>query len=304
MNSEERTVTGGKSSTIAILRVLERYSGEGHKLSQQDIIHYVKNDYNLDVDRKTVGRTIKLLKNFRFRSQESEFAIESGNGNGVYMRTNNNESKIALRSAITAGNKVRFVYYLRDLDGKEVRDDKPDHPNGEFVVDPYEIISSMGHEYLVCHKEGDVALRNLRIDRMKDVEVLKEQRMALQDIDGYAAWVRFNKEEYLKKLNYHMLGGKVIAAEFKIPGGTKDDMQRAVNILWDELSGFDGFGMRKVGPDGWIKVSVRMTELGAKVFARQFADMCTLIYPESTAKALKEEFAFVSAKYVAEVEKI
>ncbi len=301
MSSKE--YAGGKASTIAIFRVLERYSGKGHNLTQLDIVDYVQKDYGLKVDRKTVGRTINFLKEFRFSSNEKEFAIESFRRQGIYMSTNNSESKIILRSAIIGLNKVRFVYYLRDLEGHEVPDDKPDHPSGEFVVDPYEIISSMGHEYLVCHKDGDEPfLRNLRIDRMKNVEILKEERMALQEIDGCESWVRFNREEYIKKLNYHMLGGKLAYAEFKIPNGKKADMQRAVNILWDELSGFDSFEMRKQ-QDGWIKVSVRMSRMGIKVFARQFVDMCTLIYPESLLKELKEEFAVASAKYGEEFEK-
>ena len=242
MDSKE--YAGGKASTIAIFRVLERYSSKGHKLTQPDIVNHVQKDYGLKVDKKTVGRTIKLLKDFQFSSNEKEFAIESFKGQGIYMSTNNSESKIILRSAIIAHKKVRFVYYLRNLEGHEVPDDKPAHPFGEFVVDPYEIISSMGHEYLVCHKDGDEPfLRNLRIDRMKNVEILKKERMALQDIDGCESWVRFNQEEYIKKLNYRMLGGKLAYAEFKIPNGRKADMQRAVNILWDELSGFDSFDM-------------------------------------------------------------
>lgn len=44
-----------------ILQILKDYSDADHRLTQQDIIEYLKQDYNMDVDRKTVLRNINDL---------------------------------------------------------------------------------------------------------------------------------------------------------------------------------------------------------------------------------------------------
>lgn len=106
---EDIVRTSGKDSTLAILRVLQRYSGEGHQLLQKDIIAKMKQDYGIAVDRKTVGRTIKMLQEFRFRSRQQEFDIVCDGRKGTYLRGSNTEVKIQLRSAIVAGGTVTWL---------------------------------------------------------------------------------------------------------------------------------------------------------------------------------------------------
>lgn len=289
--------TSGKDSTLAILRVLQRYSGEGHQLLQKDIIAKMKQDYGITVDRKTVGRTIKMLQEFRFRSRQQEFDIVCDGRKGTYLRGNNTEVKIQLRSAIVAGKRVRFVQFVRNLEGKEVPNDKKEHPNGVFMVDPYEIVSSMGHDYLVCHKVGDgFFLRNLRLDRIRDVEIMKIDRMPLRSMEGYEKGNWINRDEYERKLNYHMFSGSPEQVEFRIEAGPQEELERRVNTLWSELATFEDVSMRKQ-EDGSVKVSVRMPLAGARAFAYQFADLCTLIWPENLAMELKESFAKIEERY-------
>ena len=54
-----------EAKILAILRIreiLERYSDDDHHLTQQQIIHYLKQDYGLILERKTVGRDLSRLK--------------------------------------------------------------------------------------------------------------------------------------------------------------------------------------------------------------------------------------------------
>lgn len=44
-----------------IMQILKNYSDADHRLTQQDIINYLKRDYDMDVDRKTVLRNINDL---------------------------------------------------------------------------------------------------------------------------------------------------------------------------------------------------------------------------------------------------
>ncbi len=43
---------------LNILDILHRYSDENHRLSQQDIVDYLKKDYDMSADRKTIRRNI------------------------------------------------------------------------------------------------------------------------------------------------------------------------------------------------------------------------------------------------------
>ena len=47
--------------TLLILKILEEYSNENNPLTQQQIIQYLKDNYNEDCDRRTVARRIKEL---------------------------------------------------------------------------------------------------------------------------------------------------------------------------------------------------------------------------------------------------
>lgn len=44
-----------------ILEILKNYSDVDHRLTQQDIIEYLKKDYDMIIDRKTVLRNINDL---------------------------------------------------------------------------------------------------------------------------------------------------------------------------------------------------------------------------------------------------
>ena len=50
-----------KTLILNILNILRRYSDEDHRLSQKDIVHYLKTDYDMTIERKSVRRNILSL---------------------------------------------------------------------------------------------------------------------------------------------------------------------------------------------------------------------------------------------------
>ena len=50
-----------KKPLLLILEILRKYTDENHRLSQKDIADILKNEYGLNVDRKTVRRNITTL---------------------------------------------------------------------------------------------------------------------------------------------------------------------------------------------------------------------------------------------------
>ena len=55
-----------KAIPFLILRILEMYSDDNHHLTQSDIIDYLKKDYNLDVERKSISANLKLLEELEY----------------------------------------------------------------------------------------------------------------------------------------------------------------------------------------------------------------------------------------------
>lgn len=59
-----------KLALLRTLEILEKYSDCDHPLKQEEIIKYLSDDYGIEVERKTIGRNLALLK-------EAGYEIES-----------------------------------------------------------------------------------------------------------------------------------------------------------------------------------------------------------------------------------
>ena len=73
-----------------------------------------------------------------------------------------------LNSAITENKKVKFIYRRRSVDVQN----RKKHTEKTFTVSPYALIWRDDHYYLVCNNQKYDNLMNLRIDRMKKLEIL------------------------------------------------------------------------------------------------------------------------------------
>lgn len=89
-----------KMLVMNILEILKKYSDIDHRLTQQDIIRYLKEDYEMKVDRKSIKRNIDDLID---EGHDINFD-EIERGKGKYK------------------NKIRTNYYLlREFDNSELR---------------------------------------------------------------------------------------------------------------------------------------------------------------------------------------
>lgn len=58
---------------IRVLQVLEKYSDADNLLKQKDIIKYLKDDYDLNIERKAVSNNLAVLSSMGFEIiQEKE----------------------------------------------------------------------------------------------------------------------------------------------------------------------------------------------------------------------------------------
>lgn len=63
-----------------ILDILRRYTDENHRLSQKEIVELLKNEYDMDADRKSVKRNLMNLIDFGYDIEYSEAVRVNKNG--------------------------------------------------------------------------------------------------------------------------------------------------------------------------------------------------------------------------------
>ena len=88
---------------IRILQVLERYSDQEHPLKQSDIIRHVKEDYAMDIERKAITASMKLLKDI-FKEEGAFAEIVEVPSKGVYLNRlfDNSELRLLIDSVLAS----------------------------------------------------------------------------------------------------------------------------------------------------------------------------------------------------------
>ena len=61
-----------KTGTIAMLRVLQKYSDSEHILSTRDMMHYLHDDYGIDLERRTMYDNMNVLESFGYKIHRYE----------------------------------------------------------------------------------------------------------------------------------------------------------------------------------------------------------------------------------------
>ena len=94
-------VESKKLALLRILQILEKYSDENHPLTQEEIAHYLSNDYGIEIERKAISRNLALLK-------EAGIEIEFINKTGNYLRREFEDSELRLLI-----DGIRFSKYIK-----------------------------------------------------------------------------------------------------------------------------------------------------------------------------------------------
>ncbi|MDE5964699.1 MAG: WYL domain-containing protein, partial [Eubacterium sp.] len=95
-----------------------------------------------------------------------------------------------LHEAISDKKKVKFVYKRRSVDVENKRK----YTEKTFRVSPYALIWKDDHYYLVCNNEKYNNLMNLRIDRMKKLNILNESARPVSEVSSYKE--TFDAQDY------------------------------------------------------------------------------------------------------------
>ena len=134
---------------------------------------------------------------------------------------------------------------------------------------------SNDHYYLIANNEKYDNLMNLRIDRIKKVEVLDLNRRHISEVSEYKN--SFDTADYVSK-TFNMFSGKPEMTQLKCKTEILEEM-------------LDRFGEKisiKKGEEGWFYVHDELfVNDGLASWIMQFGDKIEVIYPEALKNMIK-----------------
>lgn len=143
----------------------------------------------------------------------------------VYVETNsakcdNEEIYITidrLHEAISEKKKVKFVYKRRSIDVEN----KKKYTEKTFRVSPYALIWKDDHYYLVCNHEKYDNLMNLRIDRIKKLNILSESARPVSEVSCYKD--TFDAQDYSSHM-FNMFSGEKCSVKLRCALHLQEEM--------------------------------------------------------------------------------
>ena len=186
-----------------------------------------------------------------------------------------------LYRAIMDGVQVEFNYSRRKLTDRmtTASDTK------SFTVNPYALIWSNDHYYLVCNNVKYENLMHLRIDRIKKVKILEKKARSFSDFTPYT--IRFNSADYAKRL-FSMYSGEMRNIELICDNDIIENM-------------LDRFGEKtpvvKYDDNSFIlRTKVTISE-GLVNWIIQFGEKIRIVYPAELKDMYVEKIRRISRLY-------
>lgn len=137
-------------------------------------------------------------------SKMNNVYVEYGLNRQVYInnraKSRNEEIFIsidAINKAINDNKKISFHYCDYNKDKELVVKKNLDGVDKEFIANPIAMILKDDYYYLIMNRDKFNNLSNYRIDRMKCVRVLEDERKSLDVIDGCSA--EFDPADFARK---------------------------------------------------------------------------------------------------------
>lgn len=122
-----------------------------------------------------------------------------------------------LHEAITKRMMVKFVYRRRNID----KENHKNYTQKTFRVSPYALIWKDDHYYLVCNNAKYDNLMNLRLDRMRKIELLDRPARPMWEVSEY--YRRFDVADYASKM-FNMFTGETASVRLRCDVELREEM--------------------------------------------------------------------------------
>lgn len=179
----------------------------------------------------------------------------------------------ALDSAIKSEKKVKLIYNRRKLDNKFTAANE----QKEFTLSPYALIWANDHYYLVANNGKYDNLMNMRIDRIRKVEILEESFRHFSEVSEYTT--TFDSADYSSK-TFNMFSGKPHSTELRCK----------TEILEEMLDRFGEKVSIRKGEDDWFFIHDDLyLNDGLVSWIMQFGNKIQVVYPIELKRMIIEK---------------
>ena len=323
-----------KMLNMLILEILEKYTDEDHRLTQQEILKLLKENYGIECDRRSVRNNAEYLIDLgydisiddgycllsrEFDDAELQLLINSvifskgvtraqsvalieklkSKGNKYFsphlsyienytdlQHTENKQVMINLDiidDAMTQKRKISFIYNVYGTDFKM-------HPTRQepFVFNPYQVVMSNGHYYLVGNYDKYNTISHFRIDRMTEMKLLEEPIKDTRLIKGMENGLNLPKH---MAEHVYMFSGNSVSVLLKTDAKFMNDL-----VDW---FGKDFQIMKKYTEDGvdMMEIHVYCNEQAMEYWALQYGKRVTVLEPPSLREKIREDIEGMRERY-------
>ncbi len=219
---------------------------------------------------------LKSFGNKYFEAKVSHVASSS-----YFSRTDNKQAMFtvgALNDAIDGKKKVKFRYTSYGTDFKL-------HDRGkDYVVNPYQMIASNGHYYLLGNLDWFDDISYYRIEKIRNVEILDDKVKAMKEVKGLEKGL--NLPKHMAEHIYLFCGES-----------TPVKLRCSSNSI-DTLVDWFGKDIRVLEEkNGEIIVRVVCSEYAIHYWALQYGSSFEVLEPKAVRDRLREDINKMAEKY-------
>lgn len=235
--------------------------------------------FSKTINNNTAKRLIRKLKdlgNIYFDTKVSHVKPTP------FMHRTDNKSVLynisAINDAMDQKKKITFRY------NKYKTDFKLYDQGRQYIMNPYQMVASNGHYYLLGNIDKYDNVAYYRIDKMSKVDILDEKVKPQNEVEGLED--RLNLSKHMAE-HIYMFCGDSITASIKT---TTDMMDTLVDWF-----GKDFMIIEK--SDEEITISVRCNDKALFYWALQYGETVEVLKPESLRNKLQKSIEAMSKKY-------
>lgn len=206
---------------------------------------------------------IQLLKNDKKVNRELFYSID------------------IIDEAIRKGKKVRFKYCEYNINGELQCKTTEDGSDKIYIASPYHMVAANSRYYLICQFENHDNLANIRVDRIKDIEVIDEKIELNKDFN-----VELDLPKHMME-HLYMLSGESKRVKFTFP-------RFLINDVVDWFG--DNIRMKKLDEETVEAESV-INVNAMKIWAMQYGDYVTVISPTEIVEEIKSSLKEMQNRY-------
>jgi predicted DNA-binding transcriptional regulator YafY len=180
-----------------------------------------------------------------------------------------------LDEAINDKKQVSFNFMRYDTNKKLELKLYPDSKPAVHIINPYQMVSTNGHYYLICNNDNYDNIVHYRLDLIKNIQVLETAAKPIRKIrDGKDG---FNLAKYMAE-HIYMFGGGSVNVKLRTD---QDNMLALIDWFGNN------FRITERRQDGKIDVTLKVNEDAMVYWAMQYGQSVTVLAPESLREKVK-----------------